>query len=97
MNVHRVDGPGGPRRLEPTASARPAKAPEVDRPGTTDRVEVSAEARRIAALSAAASERQGIREGRVEELRKSIALGTHEVDPRALARAIVEFEDGLAR
>jgi flagellar biosynthesis anti-sigma factor FlgM len=97
MNVHRIDGPQGPRRVEAPTAARqgpPAVSGDVS---ASDRVEVSFEARQVRALADAAAATPGLREERVAPLRRAIADETYRVDPRAVARAIVEHEDGLAR
>jgi flagellar biosynthesis anti-sigma factor FlgM len=97
MIVHRIDGPPGPRRVEGQAPARSVRSADLGDGAATDRVEVSAEARRIRDLAEAAAALPGVREHKVEPLRRSIDDDTYRVDPRAVARAILEHEDGLAR
>jgi flagellar biosynthesis anti-sigma factor FlgM len=97
MNVQRVDGPNGARRVEATTPSRSARLADTDGPASSDRVEVSTEARRIAALAEAAAALSGVRNERVEPLRHAIDEDTYRVDPRAVARAILEHEDGFAR
>jgi flagellar biosynthesis anti-sigma factor FlgM len=60
-------------------------------------MEVSPEARQVRALVVAAAALPGVREHRVAPLRQAIADDTYRVDRRAVARAILEHEDGLAR
>lgn len=55
------------------------------------------ESREIRALAEAAAATPGVREERVAPLRQAIADETYRVDPRAVARAILEHEDGLGR
>ena len=97
MNVHRIDGPQGPRRIEAPSPARPAQPAGPGEAATSDRVEVSVEARQVRALAEAAAATEGLREDRVAPLRRAIADETYRVDPRAVARAILEHEDGFAR
>jgi len=60
-----------------------------------DRLELSPDAQRIASLVQAANGLPEIRQERVAELTRAIRLGVYEVEPRALARSILEFEDAL--
>ncbi len=95
MPVDRVNGPPPtePARRSEQGSRGPrsagASGPQ------TDRIEVSADARLLASLVRAALELPAVRATEVERLRDAVAAGAYEVDPRALARAILEFEDGL--
>ena len=58
-------------------------------------MELSADARRVASLVDAARSLPEIRHHKVESLRRALSRGTYDVDPRSVARAILEFEDGL--
>jgi flagellar biosynthesis anti-sigma factor FlgM len=60
-----------------------------------DRLELSPETQRIAALVDRALALPEIRFERVEAVRELLARGTHAVDTRRLARAILEFEDAF--
>ena len=95
----KIEGIGAQVRSERAgATARSGEsqpASRTDGPGG-DRVEVSAAARRMAVLFEAVDRLPEIREERVEELRQALRDG-YEVEPRRLARAILEFEDGLYR
>jgi len=96
----KIDGIGGQGRPEPSGKIdRREESARSDRPETTagDRVEVSASARRMSRLVGAANRLPEVRTGQVEALRDVLRGGTYEVEPRALARSILEFEDGLYR
>lgn len=97
MSVHRIDGPQGSRRVEPQAPVRSGKHPSLGESAATDRVEVSEAARQVRALAEAAAALPGLREDRIAPLKQQIADETYRVDPRAVARAILEHEDGLGR
>lgn len=84
-----VPGPSKSRGAGPPSDA-PAGAGR-------DRVEVSDAARRMAGLIEAANRLPEVREEQVAALQQEIRQGTYEVDPGLLARAILEFEDGLYR
>ena len=95
MKINDVGGNGGTKPAEVQSSragkqAKPAAPERAER----DRIEVSDGAKRLAALTDAANRLPEIRPQLVEALRKSIEDGSYRVDPRALARAILEFEDG---
>jgi flagellar biosynthesis anti-sigma factor FlgM len=96
MKINDVGGNGGPRAHEVNSSrtgksGRPASAERSGR----DSIEVSDGARRLAGLADDAKRLPEVRTELVEALRKSIGNGTYHVDTRELARAILEFEDGL--
>lgn len=97
MKINGADGPGGTRRTEQPAGARPVRKPESSGAGGGDRIELSATAREIAALAETASRLPEIRQDKVDTLRRALDAGTYEVNPQRLARAILEFEDGLSR
>ncbi len=64
-------------------------------PATGDRIELSPQARQISTLSDAAAALPEIRSERVHGLRLAIADETYRIDSRQLARAILDFEDGI--
>ena len=84
---------GQPEKLGQTDAA--SRRPAAGRTGSGDKVELSPQARQISALSEAAAALPEIRSERVEELRLAIAEGTYRVDPKQVARAILDFEDAL--
>jgi flagellar biosynthesis anti-sigma factor FlgM len=49
----------------------------------------------VAALAETASRFPEVRQDKVDTLRRALVAGTYEVNPQRLARAILEFEDGL--
>jgi flagellar biosynthesis anti-sigma factor FlgM len=91
--IGRSGGPGHSGRPTLAPAPRPA-APEAR---AEDRVEISARAAQIAALAEQARSLPEVRQERVEEFRRLLAEGRHRTDPREVARAILEFEDDLAR
>ena len=95
MALHRVDGPSGPQGPHRPGRTPAPKVTDSTGTGSGDRIELSVEARRIAALSEAAAGLPEVRMEKVEPLRQALADGTYSPDPRAVARAILEFEDGL--
>lgn len=98
MAIDRLDGiggtgkPGGPGRSE----ERPGKAEKSEATGR-DRVEVSGDARRVSELARKAAALPEVRQDKIDSIREAVEEGTYEVRPRHLARAILEFEDGLDR
>ena len=97
MAVHRVDGPGGPARPEFPARPRVGKKPDPVQPAQADRVDLSPEARQVASFVEAAKGFPEVRVEKVEKMREAIQQGTYSVDPRAVARAILEFEGDFER
>jgi negative regulator of flagellin synthesis FlgM len=95
MKIQGVSGPGGPQRPDDSRATQRGRDAERSEPAHTDRVELSKDARRLAALVEAAKRLPEIRHEKVEELRRALADNSYDVDPRALARAVLEFEDGL--
>jgi negative regulator of flagellin synthesis FlgM len=95
MKINGANGSGGARRLEGAAGSHAVRKPEPSTPESGDRIELSAEARQVAALAELASGLPAVRQDRVDTLRRALDAGTYQVDPRRLARAILEFEDGL--
>lgn len=94
MAIDRIQGPGAPKPPETVQGAsRAATRRGPDAPATRqdDRIELSDAAR----LAARAGELPEVRVEKVERLREAIQEGTYAVDPRAVARAIVEFEGEL--
>jgi flagellar biosynthesis anti-sigma factor FlgM len=80
------------KKGESAQAAKPEGARTAEAP---DRFELSPTARKIAALVAAANRFPEIREEKVAELTRAIRSGVYNVEPRALARSIMEFEDDL--
>jgi len=95
MKIQDSDGIGRSGRSAPRPAA-PEPRPAVPAP-VEDRVEISSRALQIAALAEQARGLPEIRRERVEEFRRLLAAGDSWADPREVARAIVEFEDDLAR
>ncbi len=95
MAINRIDGVPGLPRPDNTGDSKGARARSSESAPAAggDRVELSEEARQAAALRARADELPEVRDDRVEAVRKALRTGTYEVDPRQLARAILEFED----
>ncbi len=60
-----------------------------------DQVELSEQARQIAALTSASKELPEVRADKVKAIQKSLADGTYKVDARQLAQRILEFERDL--
>jgi flagellar biosynthesis anti-sigma factor FlgM len=58
---------------------------------------MSPQAREVARLSESAARLPEVRDEIVGRLRAAVGQGTYQVDPSAVARAIVEFEDGTGR
>ncbi|HEU4402766.1 MAG TPA: flagellar biosynthesis anti-sigma factor FlgM [Candidatus Polarisedimenticolia bacterium] len=96
MKIDGVNGRGGPRvpgrRSGPQEASRGA-----GRPQGGDRVDLSAEARQAARLADVAGGLPEVRQELVRTLREALAGGTYSVDAQAVARAIVEFENGWRR
>jgi negative regulator of flagellin synthesis FlgM len=84
-------GPGGVDESE--KRTRPADA-RPDGSGR-DRLDLSDSARRTAALADRARELPDVRQERVDALRLRLEDGTYSVDPRRVARAILELEDAF--
>ena len=94
----KIDGIGGNGRSERSGSIdRREESARSDRPESTggDRVEVSATARRMSFLVDATNRLPEVRAERVDALRDALRGSTYDVEPRLLARSILEFEDGL--
>lgn len=95
MKIHDIGGHGGPRRPEGPGGSGSAEGASSKKPVERDRVELSEAARSRLALLKAAQELPDVRADRVDSLRRAIEAGAYSVDPRRLAQAILEFEDGL--
>jgi negative regulator of flagellin synthesis FlgM len=98
MAIERLGGtdlPQRPDRVDPSP-ASPGRTPSVEDEGR-DRAEFSTEALRVAELAEKVKSLPEIRQDRVDALRARLADGTYRVEPQQLARAILEFEDGLRR
>lgn len=95
MKIHDVGGKGGPQPTERAGKSNPVRPPAAPGAGA-DRVEISNAARRIAHLLESASALPEIREEKIAEIRQALESGSYRVDSRALARAILELEDGLS-
>jgi negative regulator of flagellin synthesis FlgM len=92
----KINGFGGPHETYPVSKSEESKATEKTKvAGGADRVEISADAKRIARLAQAAKQLPEIRQERVAELAEAIQGGVYEVEPRVLANSILEFEDAL--
>jgi len=93
MDIKGIDGGNNPYAVD--------RAKDSDRSGRAeavparDRLELSPDAKRIASLAQTANALPEIRQERVAELTEAIRQGVHSVEPGALARSIVEFEDAL--
>jgi negative regulator of flagellin synthesis FlgM len=98
MAIDRVSGSGGFGRPEKLGQSQQSTGkPRTARGDAGDRVELSPEARQAAALADKARSLPEVRQPLVEALRKEIAEGLYEPDPRKVAQAILEYEDGLER
>jgi negative regulator of flagellin synthesis FlgM len=95
MKIHDVGGHGGPRRTDETTSATKRADLAPSTPVEGDRLELSEAARKRVALIEATKDVPDLRQERIEELRRALDSGSYEVDVRRLARAILEFEDGI--
>lgn len=93
----KIDGIGGGNsyRIDKTDSEVRSRPKDDTRTGQVDRLELSPDAQRIAKLVQSANALPEIRQERVAELSRAIRRGVYEVEPRALARSILEFEDDL--
>ncbi len=63
--------------------------------GTGDRVELSAEARQLRALSESAGAAPEVDTAKMEQIRQQIAEGRYHVDPQKLADRLLQLERGL--
>lgn len=63
--------------------------------GTGDRVELSAEARQLRALSESAAAAPEVDTAKMEQIRQQIAEGRYHVDPQKLADRLLQLERGL--
>lgn len=99
MKSDGVDGPGGPQRVDPAAPKTPAqgRSSEAGADGFAEFVDLSAKAAEVASLAAAVVALPEIRADNVAEIRAALRRGAYEPDPRTVALAILEFEDGLRR
>ena len=97
MKINDIGGNDGPRRSDGLGNRTESRKPEGAGRSERDRVEVSGAARRMVSLADAAGRLPEVRADRVAELRGAIQSASYEVDPHALARAILELEDGLFR
>ena len=97
MALHRVDGPGGPARPQQPTRPRTPRKVESPQVAPKDTVELSPEARQVSALVEAAKRLPDVRTDKVERVREALQQGTYNVDPRAVARAILEFEDDISK
>jgi len=96
MKIYDVGGKGGPQPAERAGKSAPVRPAAKSGPAGADRVEISDAALRISRLLESASALPEIREEKIAEIRKALESGTYRVDSRALARAILELEDGLS-
>jgi negative regulator of flagellin synthesis FlgM len=98
MNINEIGGNGRAQRPEShsTGANKTDSRPKSGR-ADGDRIELSQGAQRMAGLAEAAGQLPPIRQELVDALRESIENGSFRVNPRELARAILEFEDGLFR
>ena len=98
MKIEGMDGVGRPKQAEGVhrhQTARTSDPLEPQQPG--DRVELSDRARKVAALADKAAGLPDVRREKVEALRRSLDDGVYRVDPRHVARKILEFEDVIGR
>ena len=96
MKINGIGDGGNSYRIKKVSESNPGTRTE--KPvagGSQDRLELSPDAKRIASLVQAANRLPEIRQERVAELTKAIRQGVYEVEPRELARSIMEFEDAL--
>lgn len=97
MNINGIGGPHDsyPINKKTESDPRTRSTERTAAPSSRDWLELSPDAQRIASLVQAANDLPEIRQERVAELTRAIRLGVYEVEPRALARSILEFEDAL--
>lgn len=81
-----------PQRPRPAAGSEPARHVG----GSRDRVELSAEARELAELAAAANAADGERTELMLRIRSQIAEGSYAPDAEAVARALLDQLEGTA-
>jgi flagellar biosynthesis anti-sigma factor FlgM len=94
MSIDRI---GGPKGFGPGGLEEPGQRPrpETSADGAADRLDLSDAARRTASLAERARELPDVRRERVLAVQRSLEDGTYAVDPRRVARAILEIEDGF--
>jgi len=92
-----IDRIGGPRSFGPGGLDEPGRKARSDgaEPKPSDSLDLSSAARRTAALADRARELPEVRQERVDTVRRSFDDGTYGVDPRRVARAILEIEDAV--
>lgn len=96
MAIQPLDGNGLPHRPDKVEPGRTARRDDAVRGAEAgDRIQLSPEVREIAGLAETARQLPDVREERVEALRRELAAGTYKVEPRQLARAILDAEDEL--
>ncbi len=94
MSVQRSDGPGPANRSGQVSRSKPGSpAPTSSASaGGADRLELSPRSVEIGQMRDAAAALPEIRAERVEALQRRIRIGDYRVDPRALARRLVEAD-----
>ena len=97
MSIDRIDGPRGPHRADPATSRTDSLRDSPEPAAGGDRIELTPEARRIAALARSVDGLPEVRQERIEALRKQVREGSYQVDARQVAQAILEFEQGTER
>lgn len=96
MAIDRIEGTAGTGATGATSRAdRTPAVPESPRPAGGDSLQLSPEAVERAGLARAAAAIPEVREEEIARLREALADDTYQVDPRQLARALVEFESDL--
>lgn len=79
MDIGRIEGAGGPSRIEPQ-HLQPVRPAEVPPPTLADRADIT----EIPRLSTEAAALPAVRMDRVEEFRQLIASGQYQTDERLL-------------
>jgi len=95
MPIDRVNGPFPPRPAGPIGQGGRGPRPTGANPAEADRIELSGDSRLLRALVETALDLPDVRAEQVERFREAIARNLYTVDGLALARALLEFEDGL--
>jgi flagellar biosynthesis anti-sigma factor FlgM len=81
----------GAQNIQKNAGAE-QKAPveQTRKPGAGDTVDISARSKEIADMTAAVNQLPEVREQKVQEIKKTVDAGTYSMDPRKIAKAIID-------
>ena len=95
MSIDRVDGPGGLNRPDKLVDTTNSASHSGNASPDGDRLDISDEVRLVADLARRAQALPEVREDRVDVLRLALVEGGYDPEAQGVARAILEFEDGL--